>query len=479
MTHEIELNGRVGSRRVLRRALQLSILVLMSSGALAVAHADGNWPMYGHDVLGTRFNSSETTLGPGNVSGLHIKWRLATPAPVSATPIVKDNIVYAGDMAGQFYAISSTGTSLWTTTLGGPITASAIAVGDRVVVGDTNGTIYGLKRSSGAVLWTQRPSSHVSAAIWGSGVQIGNNVAFGVASNEEGFAADPGYPCCSFLGSLVLLNPINGAVVWQTSMIPAADAAHGASGASIWSTPAYDPASQTIYVTTGNNFSQPTTLTSDAIIAVDARNGQILWATQLYPNDEWNFRFAFSPEHPDADFGDSPQLYTLPDGLKVVGAGQKSGFYHVLDAATGQVLNQVQLEPGGTLGGLFADTAVANGVVYINGVNWPDTGAAFVGGDLFAVSGDGSQTLWSYPSPTPDMAGVAVANSVVYFTSTWAARLFALDATTGTLLAAPLVGVSDAGPSVSNGQVYVGTGDAITQLFVGVPQTGAIVALGL
>jgi glucose dehydrogenase len=60
-----------------------------------------------------------------------------------------------------------------------------------------------------------------------------------------------------------------------------------------------------------------------------------VWSNQRTEGDLWNLRFPFSSENPDFDFGDSAQVYTLSNGRKVVGAGQKSGFYHVLDAATG------------------------------------------------------------------------------------------------------------------------------------------------
>jgi polyvinyl alcohol dehydrogenase (cytochrome) len=264
-------------------------------------------------------------------------------------------------------------------------------------------------------------------------------------------------------------------------MVTDAERAAGASGSSIWSTPSYDPSRKLIYVTTGNNFSQPTNGTSDAIIAVDADSGQIRWVNQRYPNDEWNFRFPASPEHPDFDFGDSPQVYNLPGGRRVVGAGQKSGFYHVVDATTGATINQIQVEPGGSLGGLFADTAVANGVVYANGINWPNPGGSNpTAGDLVAIAGDGSHELWRFTTPfSPDMAGVAVANGVVYFTSTFSQQLFALDATSGTLLKALQIGNSDSGPAISGGQIYVGTGDALSAAFLGIVGPGSITALGL
>jgi hypothetical protein len=52
--------------------------------------------------------------------------------------------------------------------------------------------------------------------------------------------------------------------------------------------------------------------------------------------------------------------YRLADGRKVVGAGQKSGHYNVLDALTGEVLFRPQLvEQANQLGGLQTGGALA------------------------------------------------------------------------------------------------------------------------
>ena len=155
----------------------------------------------------------------------------------------------------------------------------------------------------------------------------------GVASNEEPEAATEGYPCCSSMGAVLLIDPVKGKILWQTNTISPAELAAGSSGATVWSTPTYDAQLNLIFVTTGNNFSDPATSNSDAIIALNAKTGAIVWRNQRFHDDVWNYTYPTSSEHPDFDFGDSPQVYKLSDGTKVVGAGQKSGFYHVLDAA--------------------------------------------------------------------------------------------------------------------------------------------------
>ena len=70
-----------------------------------------------------------------------------------------------------------------------------------------------------------------------------------------------------------------------------------------------------VYVTTGNNYTSPPTATSDAFVALKGRDGKIVWTHQCVSNDTGTI---------DADIGDSPQIYTLSSGEKVVGAGERT-----------------------------------------------------------------------------------------------------------------------------------------------------------
>lgn len=146
--------------------------------------------------------------------------------------------------------------------------------------------------------------------------------------------------------------------------------------------------------------------------------------------------------------------------------------------APGQAIDQIQLEPGGPLGGFFADSAVADGVVYANGINWPGgNGTPPVAGDLIAIAGDASRELWRFTTPgAPDLSGVATAGGVVYFQSDFTSLLFALDASTGAPLARVAIGGAVSGPSIADGQIYVGVGDIFGP---GASGPGAITALGL
>lgn len=460
---------------------------------LEVVPADPNdWPMYNHDPAGSRHNHAEQRLSPSTVGELGVRWSYPTAGPIAGTPAVVNDRVYVADATGVMYALDRDGNLLWQTTLQvGPtvgnskVTASALVTNRTVIIGDLSGQIHGLDVDTGAVKWTTNPNPHPFAAIWGSATMVGNYVAIGTSSNEWIIpAVVPGY-VPTFRGSLVLLDPSTGNVVWQTFTISEAEHAAGASGATIWGSPTYDPATNTIYATTGQNYSQPTTGLSDAFVAFDAATGAIKWFNQQTEGDEWTLAFGDSSlEHPDYDIADSPQIYKI-GGRTVLSAGQKSGFFHVLDAATGEQINDpIQLAPPGTAGGLFADSAYANGVVYANGTDWPEP---FFGpppnkGILSAVAADGSGELWRFETPfSPNVSGVAVANGVVYLQSSFNATLFALDAASGDVLAQVVTGGVASGPAISRGQIYLGAGDAtFNSLDPSIPLgSGAIIALGL
>lgn len=403
-----------------------------------------------------------------------------------------NGIVYAVDSSGTAYAIRPTGKELWSTTvdvptfLGPKVTNSPLVIRRRSVFGDQAGFVHGLDLKTGTPLWRVRPNPHDGAVIFASAIPVGNNVAIGTSSVEELQAASSGYRCCTFRGSVVLLNPANGRLIWQTFLVGEvaqnSDGSFGPSGSPVWSTPTYDRASHTVFVTTGNNYSPPATGSSDAIVALDASSGRIRWINQRTAGDIANVTTPpEDPNHPDYDFGDSPQVYRLGRHT-IVGAGQKSGLFHAVRAPDGRLVNEIRVSPAGGLGGLFADSAVSDGTVYANGTDWPFVYAGGMprGGNLSAISGDGSRRRWEFRTPKPNLSGVAVANGVVYFQSL-DGFLYALDARRGKRLARLKTNGQFSGPAVSRGRVYLGTGDMLTSLFnpFKAPGRGAIIALGV
>jgi polyvinyl alcohol dehydrogenase (cytochrome) len=221
------------------------------------------------------------------------------------------------------------------------------------------------------------------------------------------------------------------------------------------------------------SYSPPATRTSDAIIALDADTGKFRWINQRTRGD------ITTVSNLEADFGDSPQVYALEDGRTVVSAGQKNGRFSVVKAGdSGALITAVSAFPNcGNFEGIFADSAVANGIVFLNGANCsyasnPPTG------EVMAISGDGSRTLWSLIIPAePVLSGVAVANGVVFFqASGLVSWLYAVEARSGRVLARIQTFPAISGPSVAKGRVYMGAG---VELASGIKTPTAILAFGL
>src|SRR5260221_5964556 len=192
----------------------------------------------------------------------------------------------------------------------------------------------------------------VSAVIYGDHVYVPR------ASHEETESSDPAYPCCTFRGSLIALNIADGSIAWRfytvdepqlTGTSAAGSRLSGPSGVGIWSTPAIDPDAGLIYITTGNSYSPPVSPYSDAILALDLKDGSLRWSKQVTPDDWSNSSCSDATPGPncagqpgqDLDFGASPTLFTIKTTngpRKLVTAEQKSGTLYTLDPLTGELI---------------------------------------------------------------------------------------------------------------------------------------------
>ena len=124
----------------------------------------------------------------------------------------------------------------------------------------------------------------------------------------------------------------------------------------------------------------------------------------------------------DQDFGDAPKIYRLPNGRKVVGAGQKSGAYSVLDARTGQVVATTQhLQQANQLGGCSkTGSAYGRDKVFVHGMDGHDplSAEAPFDGRVLALSPDGKDVLWSFDRFYSVFAApLALGRDVLYFLS--------------------------------------------------------------
>ncbi len=509
------------SRVGLLAAATLIIGGLMASTTVT-ASGSADWTTAGNGLNNWRSQPDETTINRSNVSTLAPKWVYHPGGDVSATPSVRDGAVYVPDWTGHVEKLdAATGNVIWRVNLnaatGIPATAGLVTSrstptiqGSTVLVGTQRGArLVALDASTGAVKWVTTVDSNPFAILTQSSVVHANVVYQGVASNEEAATAFiPNYQCCSFRGNMNAIDLKTGAIIWTTYMTPPPGAGTDRySGNAIWSsTPVVDLSRKSVYVTTGNNYSVPDSVSTcvaanpdhastcsaadnltDAIVSLDMATGAVKWADKLWDADAWNVACIFpvingascpTPTGPDYDFGQGAMLLKAKIGGKqqdVLVAGQKSGVFWGVNPTTGAVFWGTQAGPGGTLGGLEWGSATDGKRIYFaianndaepyldnNGNPRPGLGNAGSWGAIDPATGN---IIWQIPDPNGsiDPGAVSVANGVVYGGSLApnpvSPTFFALDAATGQIKWSLASGGSvNSGPAIADGVVYWGSG---------------------
>ena len=255
-----------------------------------------DWSSWGVDLANTRFQTeAAANLGTLRIPKLKLKWAfsLGTDAEPRSQPSVVDGTVYVG--ADKLYAVDAqTGCTRWEFSTGAPV-RSGVAVADGAAFfGDQRGMIYAVSTEIGKLLWKTHADPYFAAMVTSTPVLYKGVLYAGVSSFEEVMAGSPKYSCCGFRGSVVALNAATGAQIWKTYTIDVPPAAipgttfRGPSGAGVWSSPTIDEKLQRLYVSTGDNYSTPSTGTSDAVIAMDLATGKLLWTQQATAGDIYN-----------------------------------------------------------------------------------------------------------------------------------------------------------------------------------------------
>ena len=190
----------------------------------------------------------------------------------------------------------------------------------------------------------------------------------------------------------------------------------GPSGAAIWSSPTFDAATHRVYVTTGDNYSDPATDTSDAILALDADSGALAWSRQTTSGDAYTIACSRAAggncpraNGPDLDYGSSAILVDLPRGKRALIGAQKSGVVTALDPDHGgDVLWQTRVGRGGGLGGVEWGAAADQNKLYAAVSDEKISSLAGSSADgqpgLNALNLETGEVAWK--TPHPDCNGV-------------------------------------------------------------------------
>ena len=457
------------------------------------------WNGWGYDAGNSRFQP-EPGISPSQVPNLKLKWAFGFPEGNSAyaQPTAVGGRVYIGSDTGYVYSLdSATGCVHWSFKAKAGI-RTAVSVGREgragvlVYFGDVKGNVYAVNAATGAQAWTQLADTHPIARITGSPTLAGGRLYVPVASLEESSGGNPKYACCTFRGSVVAYDAATGKQIWKSYTIPEepkptkktslGTQLWGPAGAGIWSSPAIDAKRKTIYVATGNSYTEPAGDTSDAVIALDLETGKRLWSKQVMAKDASvsnchpaanETKSETCPEDlgPDYDFGNAPILRTLADGRTLIFIGQKSGDAWALDPAKqGAVVWQKMVGPEDKTGGMMWGSAADNQFAY-----FPVTARAGkqpIG--LAAVKLSSGELAWRAGTPVGSGAPASVIPGVL-FSGSSSGTIYAFSTADGKTLwqfdtarefetvngvAAKGGNMNGSGPVVAGGMLFVPSGYA-------------------
>jgi len=332
----------------------------------------------------------QTSVDATNATDLEMAWVFAFPGSTRSRvqPTIAGSVLFTADQFGTVYALdAATGCTFWTVQsdkeIRSPLIIGTDAAGspDTLYFGDIAGRVHAIDLATRRIVWSVRPDSHPQATITGAMRLHEGRLYVPISSLEVVAAMDGTYSCCTFRGAVAAIDIKTGTTVWKTHTIAEEPRAQGTSrtgvrlfgpsGAPVWSTPTIDRKRGRLYIGTGENYSHPSTGTSDAIMALDLASGKVVWTFQATANDVWNAACPSGPNcpanaGPDFDFGAAPVLVELSDGRAVILAGQKSGHVYGLDPDKGGALIwTTKPGRGGIMGGVHWGMATDGKTLFV------------------------------------------------------------------------------------------------------------------
>jgi polyvinyl alcohol dehydrogenase (cytochrome) len=406
------------------------------------------------------------------VSRLKPRWVFETGGDVSSQPTVVGGVVYFGSWDGKQYAVDAkTGKKIWEFETGLPSRSGASYADGVIYFGDVGGRLFALDAKTGEQKWKVKIDPHPMTIATSAPIYYNGRIYIGVSSREEVvMMGNQKYECCTFRGGVAAFDAKTGEKVWRFYTVKEVPSERGVdkmgrkifgpSGAGVWSTVAIDPPARRIYITTGDDYTKPESDVSDAIIALDLDTGNMVWSYQATHGDVWNANCFQNPKDcgPDHDFGTIAVTFKGPGGKKLVGAGQKSGWFYAVDPKDGKPVWKTEVGPGGMLGGIEFGVATDGERVYAAISNHPKQGS------VSALDGATGKILWQTKSPDGrsnfgPITVTGTGDNRLVFAGSSGNFIRAYDAKDGKILwEFDTGGAVGGGPTVVDGTLYVGSG---------------------
>ena len=421
------------------------------------APSGDRWVQLGYDLRST-FHNPDARLTPKRVAELETAWEYEAPGSVNGAPAVAGDRVYALAGQGLVALDASSGDEVWKRDdIKG--SSSPTLMGGVLYVFGSEPTLRAVDAETGEDVWSVLADDQEFAVGFSSPVVTDDAVIVGLASAEE-FAAEAN---ATFRGGVAAFDRESGAELWRYRT---AEPPHN--GVGVWSSVSVDVDAGTVFVTTGNNYTESAGPTSDSIIALDVATGEPRWIRQVTEGDVYTVP---TPISDDTDLGTNPILFEAEiDGAerKLLGAGQKSGMFWVLDRETGEIVWQRAVSGGSPLiGGVFNNGAYDGTSIIVAGNNGPGGRDDRPAEDepagepppavLMALDPATGDVVWERPLPAWVWAPITLGDGVGFVTAD--NQLQAFDTDTGEeLFHLDTLGTISSAPVVAGDRVYFGSG---------------------
>ncbi len=340
-------------RNVLTRA---ALGALLTVAAAAQAQ---NWPVYGGDTGNTR-HSAATQINTKTVGKLSVAFalQLGSLRSQESTPILVGETLYVTSSFGPknvFAVNATTGEIKWQYSPDVPKGIDQFACCDvnnrgvtyadgKVIFGRLDSFIVALDANTGKEAWKTKIVDYEQGSVITSPPTLAGDVIItGFGGGEYGVR-----------GAIVGLDVKTGKEVWRTHTVPGAGEKgsetwkgdSGKTGGGVaWHIGSYDPKLNLVYYGTSNpapwaaavrgndtsNIGQFTNLYTASILALNPKDGKIVWHYQTTPHDAWDYDGVNELVFADLPF----------DGKKVpvVMQANRNGFFYVIDRANGKLLS--------------------------------------------------------------------------------------------------------------------------------------------
>ncbi len=334
---------------------------------------------FGFDLRNSRYLSAEQAgMSKDDFSNLELAWTFAFPGVTgmrSQPAVVGDTIFLPVAENAKIYAINIKDQPCvqWVYQ-SETILRSGAAYGEQsngrkiVATNDYGGAVHVLDAKTGELLWKKQLGQFELSLGSGTPAIYKGVIYVPVSQNEIMHGAIDTYLCCKTHGMVVALDATSGEKIWETHTMEEAKPVRdrgdgqmlwGPSGAPIWNSPVIDEKRGQLYVGTGEATSAPAHPHTDAILAIDLKDGAIRWAFQATANDIYlagcrrgGLNCEKDTVYLDVDFGASLILAQRPNGSDVVLGGQKSGTLWALNPDNGKVEWKQQIGEGSAGGGI-------------------------------------------------------------------------------------------------------------------------------